>query len=200
MQVMLRVTILLAVLVVARTAQAACAPLEPHLGTMNVPLGCQISVYFLDAGLTPKAFAQRGDARVDVTGAVTSESASVPIFIEEDACTGEGTESTVPVTHYRIALAGAVAGDILFVDGLLTGAATVAAAGPCPMPVEPSSQYCPDDTPASCDEGGGSPAGCAAGREVGIAFACLALWLARRQRRQRDTARPGSVVRGTFFS
>ena len=182
----MRFVILLAALfsslVGIRSAHASCAIEPAYVGTDTVPVGCALVVYMSDATATPKVIAMRGSTRIDVTGTMTSEPVSVPLFVEESSCTGEGTQSQYPFERFTIELSGVAQGDTLELEGVQTALlepvrATVVAAGACPGAIAPM-LACADDTPEDCEALGVGDGGCSsAPSPTGVATFALAIGL-----------------------
>jgi hypothetical protein len=176
-------------LVQAREAAASCAVDAAYWGADHASLGCAITVYRQPGHDTaPAILAERGGAFVDVTGTVAREpSIAVPIWFEDDACTGAGHSSELPFEVYVIELTDAVEGDRLILRDELVSSIVIGPPAECPLTYLPELS-CPDEDPQPCpDEGSGDGAlgvGCStlgdrgglgALGTIGLALALIAL-------------------------
>jgi hypothetical protein len=129
-------------------------------------------VYVRDPAVRPQVVVLRGGVQIDVTNSYLLERTPVPLFLEDNSCTGEGTTVQYPLQRFTIELSDViVVGDRLAISGASTenneGAVVTKASTECPAPIAPT-LACPDDTPETCDEieSGG---GCTSSRTPGLA-------------------------------
>ena len=141
----------------------------------ELPIGCSLAVYVQDPSLRPKAIALRPNQKVDVTVSYILERTPVPLFLEDDSCTGEGTTVQYALQRFTLELGDLRVGDRLVIEGADTAPSetvhVVAASGFCPTPVAPL-LACPDDTPERCDdeETGGCASSPAPSGAIALAF------------------------------
>ena len=142
-----------------------------------------------DPAVRPQILVMRGGMQIDVTASYLLERTAVPLFLENNSCTGDGMTVQYPLHRFTIELSDTiVVGDRLVISGARPENNEVAvvtqSAYECPIPIAPT-LACPDDTPESCTEieSGG---GCASSHTTGVAslfaLGLLGVCLLRRRR------------------